>query len=101
MKFLNFLVVIVLFQSCRSQTEKINGVSFVAASDSITQKHIDALKEWEEQNPGWFSTESGQETYNSMVAQITMCVAKTREKIKKLISSQVKLPPPLIENKKI
>ena len=53
----------------------------------------------EEKNPNWFNTESGQDTYNSMVAEITAGVANTREKIKKLISSQVKLPVP--ENKKI
>mgnify|MGYP003325168150 FL=1 len=72
---------------------------FQKGIDSITQKHIDALKEWEEKNPNWFNTESGQDTYNSMVAEITAGVANTREKIKKLISSQVKLPVP--ENKKI
>ena len=87
-------------KECDEWSKDIDG-KFEKGIDSITQKHIDALKEWEEHNPGWFNTESGQETYNSMVAQITMCVAKTREKIKKLISSQVKLPPPLIENKKI
>ena len=58
----------------------------------ITQKHIDALKDWELEHPDWYSTDEGQETYNSMVAEITKGVTKTREKIKKLLSRQVYLP---------
>ena len=69
--------------------------------DSITHKHIDALKEWEKNNPNWYNNESGQEKYNSMVAQITQGVAKTREKIKKLISKQVHLPVTKEKNIKI
>ena len=40
MKFFQLALVVILFQSCTSQTKKINGVSFVAASDSIAQKHV-------------------------------------------------------------
>ena len=87
-------------KECDEWSKDIDG-KFEKGIDSITQKHIDALKEWEEDNPGWFNTDSGQEKYNSMVAEITNGVAKTREKIKKLISTQVKLPPPSIENIKI
>ncbi|WP_299669338.1 glycoside hydrolase [uncultured Polaribacter sp.] len=35
-----FLLLIVLSFSCKSQTKKINGVSFVASRDSINNKHI-------------------------------------------------------------
>jgi hypothetical protein len=46
MKYLGLLSVIILMQSCNSQVketkklEKINGVSFVAARDSIQEKHV-------------------------------------------------------------
>ncbi len=78
-------------RDCDEWSKDIDG-KFEKGIDSITQKHIDALKEWEQNNPNWYNTESGQEKYNSMVAQITTGVANTREKIKKLIANQVKLP---------
>jgi ppGpp synthetase/RelA/SpoT-type nucleotidyltranferase len=37
---LQWAAVLVLFQSCTSQIEKINGVSFVAARDSINKTHV-------------------------------------------------------------
>ena len=44
MKYVLILVTVILMQSCNSQVEKINGVSFVASRDSITQKHILPVK---------------------------------------------------------
>lgn len=44
MKFLSILICVVLFQSCTSQIEKINGVSFVASRDSISEKHVKPVK---------------------------------------------------------
>ncbi|MGB6268374.1 MAG: glycoside hydrolase TIM-barrel-like domain-containing protein [Olleya sp.] len=44
MRYIQFLLLIVLFQSCSSQEIKINGVSFVADRDSISQKNIVPLK---------------------------------------------------------
>lgn len=35
-----FVCVSLIIQSCSAQTEKINGVSFVAARDSITSQHV-------------------------------------------------------------
>tara|TARA_R110000868_G_scaffold115383_5_gene308081 strand:- start:5582 stop:6586 length:1005 start_codon:yes stop_codon:yes gene_type:complete len=44
MKKLQFLIVfLVLVQSCSSQTEKINGVSFVASRDAINESHINPV----------------------------------------------------------
>ena len=42
MKIKNFLLIVLtlLCFSCKSQTNKINGVSFVASRDSISKKHI-------------------------------------------------------------
>ena len=39
-KKLLFLLLLILNFSCKSQTKKINGVSFVASRDSISDKHI-------------------------------------------------------------
>ncbi|MEE9407915.1 MAG: glycoside hydrolase [Polaribacter sp.] len=39
-----FLLLISLQLSCNSQTQKINGVSFVASRDSINSKHINPVK---------------------------------------------------------
>ena len=44
MKLFKVLLFVVLFQSCTSQVKKINGVSFVAASDSISSKHVKPVK---------------------------------------------------------
>ena len=78
-------------KDCDEWSKDVDG-KFEKGIDSITQKHIDALKDWEVANPGWYNTDGGQQTYNSMVAEITNGVAKTREKIKKLITRQVHLP---------
>jgi len=43
MRGIQILLLIVLLQSCTAQDNKINGVSFVAHRDSITQKNIDPL----------------------------------------------------------
>jgi len=40
MRYLLVLCFVILMQSCTSQSKKINGVSFVASSDSIFQKHV-------------------------------------------------------------
>ena len=87
-------------KDCNEWSKDVDG-KFEKGIDSITHKHIDALKEWEKDNPNWYNNESGQEKYNSMVAQITQGVAKTREKIKKLISKQVHLPVTKEKNIKI
>jgi len=44
MKFLKFLLLLVLLQSCTAQTEKINGVSFVASPKEAKQEHVDPVK---------------------------------------------------------
>jgi hypothetical protein len=44
MKLFTAVLFVVLFQSCTSQVEKINGVSFVAASDSISDKNVKPVK---------------------------------------------------------
>ncbi|MCH3880915.1 glycoside hydrolase [Tenacibaculum sp. K20-16] len=45
MKTKNFLFLLLIFLifSCKSQTKKINGVSFVASRDSINDKHINPV----------------------------------------------------------
>lgn len=78
-------------KDCDEWSKDIDG-KFEKGIDSITQKHIDALKQWEDNNPNWYNTETGKEKYNEMVSQITSGVSNTREKIKKLISKQVNLP---------
>ena len=78
-------------KDCDEWSKDVDG-KFEKGIDSITQKHIDALKEWEMENPSWYNTEDGQQKYNEMVSQITSGVSNTREKIKKLISKQVNLP---------
>ena len=78
-------------KDCDEWSKDIDG-KFEKGIDSITQKHIDALKKWEIDNPNWYNTETGKEKYNEMVSQITSGVSNTREKIKKLISKQVNLP---------
>ncbi|WP_397364649.1 glycoside hydrolase family 113 [Olleya sp. R77988] len=43
MRFIQSLLLIILLQSCLAQDHKINGVSYVAHKDSITQKNVDPL----------------------------------------------------------
>ncbi|WP_272021794.1 glycoside hydrolase family 113 [Olleya namhaensis] len=43
MRVITLLLVIVILQSCTTQVKKINGVSYVAHRDSITQKNIAPL----------------------------------------------------------
>lgn len=43
MRFIQILLIVILLQSCTAQDKKINGVSFVAHRDSITQKNINPL----------------------------------------------------------
>ncbi len=43
MRFIQLLLIAILLQSCTAQDKKINGVSFVAHRDSITQQNIDPL----------------------------------------------------------
>ena len=38
-----FLIITALTFSCRSQTKKVNGVSFVASRDSISKQHINPV----------------------------------------------------------
>ena len=38
-----FLLIITLTFSCKSQTKKVNGVSFVASRDSISKEHINPV----------------------------------------------------------
>ena len=40
MKIPKILLICLICLSCKSQTKKINGISFVASSDKITEKHI-------------------------------------------------------------
>jgi len=44
MKLFSVVLFVVLFQSCTSQIEKINGVSFVASGDSIADIHVKPVK---------------------------------------------------------
>ncbi len=44
MKILQLLIVFLLCFSCTSQTQKINGVSFVASGKAINNKHINPVK---------------------------------------------------------
>lgn len=41
---MRFLLLMLLFISCQSQQEKINGVSFVASPEKALQKHIEPIK---------------------------------------------------------
>ena len=43
MRLIQILLIAILLQSCTAQDKKINGVSYVAHRDSITQKNIDPL----------------------------------------------------------
>ena len=43
MRIIQLICIVILFQSCTAQEAKINGVSFVAHRDSITQKNVNPL----------------------------------------------------------
>ncbi|MEH6680408.1 MAG: glycoside hydrolase TIM-barrel-like domain-containing protein [Sediminicola sp.] len=43
MKAYRFLSIMLLFLSCREESHKVNGVSFVASREKVAQEHLDAV----------------------------------------------------------
>ena len=64
--------------------------------ESITRKQIQSIKEWESKNPDWNKTDSGTESYMTMVKEVMGGVTDNEKKqnyddIKKEIVSNVKI----------
>ena len=55
-----------------------------SAITSVAKKQINAIKQWEEEHPGWQSTDKGTQEYCEMVQQVT---TKSDEKDNRIIRS--------------